>query len=158
MKKIIGYSILLIVMISIGISQVKSTPNIPSPLTGSPGEWMLVSFSFGNINKDCNGFGICILYIYTERSVEPSFLNRESDAKGYVYFDDDGVFTIEFIKDQMSDEIRRTFFNGDFKMEAPFEIPNQVLVNFNRTDKYTIQPGNYEVEDRDGRFKVKFDQ
>ena len=119
---------------------------------------MLVSISFGSIKKDCEGFGICILYVYTDRSVESSFSNREPDAQGYVYFDDDGVFTIEFIKDQMSDRTRKTFFSGDFKMEEGFEIPNQVLVNFNRTDRYTIQPGNYEVDDRDGRFKVKFDQ
>jgi len=157
MRKIIRYSILLLVMV-IYSNLVKSAFHSPDVLPGEPGEWMIVSFSFGNLNKNCDGFGICILYTYVERSGESSALNREADATGYVYFDYSGVFTVEFIKDQMSEEIRRTHFNSKFKMDGSFEIPNHVMMGLNHMDKYTISPGRYSVEDSNGRLKVKFSQ
>jgi len=111
-----------------------------------------ISIQFGRPKKNCRGFGLCFI-----RSV--TLITRSENefrmADGEAYFDD-SKFTVEFLKESMTQETQYTFFSEKFKVEESFEIPEEILDKFKYTGDYIIEPGDYIFEDLGDRLKVKF--
>ena len=93
---------------------VASNPGDPA---SSMGRKLKVTFwiEFGKISRDCRGFGICDwgLEFSLDKAVHPL---TETGAGGEGYFDDDGKFVIDFLKDYMLNETVVKYLQNGFNV------------------------------------------
>jgi hypothetical protein len=129
----------------------------PGDPASSMGRKLKVTFwiEFGRISRDCRGFGICDwgLEFSLDKVVHPL---TETGAGGEGYFDDDGKFVIDFLKDYMLNETVVKYLQNGFVMEEDVPIPPEILQKLNYRGDYMIRAGTYSVTPAPDRLIVKF--
>jgi len=113
-----------------------------------------VHIVFGRKKFDCRRFGICEVNIYFDGPSDGGTSFREAIATAY--FDEEGNFTCEFKKEDLSSETQSNFFDANFRMEEDFDIPQEVLRELKRDTPYKITVGDYVVEDTGKSLIVRF--
>ena len=155
MKKLITLMLVTIMMVCLSIP---GSANVPAAEEGGNPKikikiWMMIEF--GRPRKDCKGFGLCITFGIETLSMANGPKNTNS-AVGEAYFNDQGEFVIEFLKDYMLEETKSIYFDQNFKVEEEYELPREILDALNFKGRYVIKTGQYDFENRDGRLIVKF--
>jgi len=129
----------------------------PADPAGSRGKKIKITFwiEFGRISRDCAGFAICDwgLTLTLDKAVHKL---TATQAGGEGYFDEEGNFVIEFLKDYMLTETMVNYFSNGFIMEEDTPIPPEVLQKLEYRGDYVIRAGTYTVVPAPDRFIVKF--
>lgn len=129
----------------------------PDDAAGRMGRKIKISFwiEFGRVSRDCAGFAICDwgLTLALEKGIH-KLTPTQAGAEGY--FDDDGKFVIDFLKDYMLDETMETYFSRGFIMEEDAPVPAEVLQKLEYRGDYTIRAGTYSVSQEPDRYIVRF--
>ena len=110
-----------------------------------------VHFEFGRPKKDCKGFGFCIFILWEPLIYAP----KPGSANGETYFEGNKLI-VEFLKESMTQDTQSLYFDGDFKVEEAFKIPEEILEKLRFSGEYSIEPGNYSIEDLGDKLKVSF--
>ena len=155
MKKLITLMLVTIMMVCLSIP---GSANVPAAEeSGNPKIkikiWMMIEF--GRPRKDCKGFGLCITFGFETLKMANGPKNINS-AIGEAFFNDQGEFVIEFLKDYMLNETQSIYFDQNFKVEEEYELPREILDKLKYKGEYIIKTGQYDIEDRNGRLIVKF--
>jgi hypothetical protein len=110
---------------------------------------------FGRASRDCAGFGICDWgFTVTLDNAVHKLTATQAGVEGY--FDDDGKFVIDFLKDYMLDETFETYLSNGFTMEEDAPIPPEILQKLEYRGNYTIRAGTYSFRQAPDRYIVKF--
>ncbi len=129
----------------------------PDDASGRMGRKIKISFwiEFGKPSRNCEGFGFCDwgLTLTLEKGMHKL---SPTQAGGEGYFDDNGKFVVDFLKEYMLDETIETYFSHGFIMEEDTPIPAEVLQKLEYRGDYTIRAGTYSVRQESDRYIVKF--
>ena len=111
------------------------------------------TIKFGVITQQCKGKGICSI-----TTDGPDFQTglQCNTARGIVGVDSNNSLTICFEKSSMKEYILKKFFDsGIFLVMESFILPSEIL-NSIALDHYQINMGEYEIQETETYFKVKF--
>jgi hypothetical protein len=111
---------------------------------------------FGSPSNDCRGTGICKI---TARKSRPDVATRRDckSAKALFISGENGTsLSMVFAREMLCVHIWRTHLqHGVLTLQEPCKIPLDIMVGIGLKFN-TISPGQYAVEELDGRYRIKF--
>lgn len=114
-----------------------------------------IEIEFGRVSRDCRGFGICYFKVSLADNVRVGEL-AVNEAVGNAYFDEDGRFVVEFLKENMRNDTEEMYFDSVFRMEENFDVPDDVLQKLKHEGDYQLKAGNYQIESNDDVHLIRF--
>ncbi len=111
---------------------------------------------FGSPSNDCRGTGICKITARKSRP-DPHMKRDCKSAKALFISGENGkILSMVFAREMLCVHIWRNHLrHGVIQLQEPSKIPLQIVqaigLKFN-----TLQPGQYTVEEMDGRYKITF--
>ena len=111
---------------------------------------------FGSPSNDCRGTGICKITARKSRPDIPTRRDCKSAKALFISGENGNSLSMVFAREMLCVQIWRTHLrHGVLTLQEPCKIPLDIMrgigLKFN-----TISPGQYAVEELEGRYRIKF--
>lgn len=111
---------------------------------------------FGSPSNDCRGTGICKITARKSRPEQPARRDCKSAKSLFIAGENGRTLSMVFAREMLCIQIWRTQFRqGILTLQEPCTIPAEISrtmgLKFN-----TIRPGQYAIEEMEGRYRIKF--